>query len=82
MRNLEGIKNVEVNEKKLEESSMVTNDNASASSIDNYDDCIKTIEDQKEELQSLKDEIMYYEQHCQKQTTEIIQDDYEDCRKM
>ena len=82
MKNLEGIKNVEINEKNLEKNCLTVNENfVSTGEEDDFEDCAKTIEDEKRELENLKEEILYYDQHCKKQPNSEIEDDFEDCRK-
>ncbi len=84
MKNIEGIRNWEMQEQSIEKKSMtITEDNGLGSDTGDIDfsDCAKTPEDKKRELQELKEEILYFNS-CTKQKNENeMKDDFEDCRK-
>lgn len=78
MSNIEGIRISEVPEQNIEKNSMSIDENKST--VD-FSDCKKTPEDKKKELQSLKEELMYFNSCVKTGQTEVIEDDFEDCQK-
>lgn len=77
MRNLEGIKDIEVSEKTLEETSV----KVSEMNADSFDDCALTEDTRLEQLRD-EYEATYFED-CAK-TDESIEEEenYDDCRKL
>lgn len=74
MKNLEGIRNVEVKESSIEKASThVLNTDP-----DNFDDCALT---EKDQLRKLKEELLDFED-CAKRETDIeLEESYDDCYK-
>lgn len=76
MRNLEGLKIIEVKEEDLEKQSM------KVSEADTYEDCALT---EKDKLKKLKEELLeikYYEDCVKENDLTSEEETYEDCRKM
>ena len=76
MRNLEGIKNVEIAEENVEKISTTVDEG----NILNFDDCAKTNEDRIKELMAMR-EALSFEDCTNEEQSSQIEDDFEDCRK-
>lgn len=74
MKNLEGIRNVEVKESSMEKTAM----HALNTDPDNFDDCALT---EKDQLQKLKEELLDFDDCAKKEDDIEIEESYDDCYK-
>ena len=82
MKNIEGIKSLEIPEQSIEKNSMTITENVVLDSEDIvFSDCAKTPEDKIKELQSIKEELLYYNSCVKTGQTDDLEEDYEDCRR-
>ena len=82
MKNIEGIRSSEIPEQNIEKDSLTITENIVQGYEDmDFSDCAKTPEDKIKELQSLREEILYYNSCVKTEQPDDIEEDYEDCRK-